>query len=376
MFAKNNSGGVVVKTIVVLVLLAAAGVAVFYNVQKTARVKASERDNAVDAVTGSVLIHADGGMKDLKSEAAGKVVMANIKPGSKFKKDDVLVQLDTTDLDRDISEAKRLYEHARQETKLRREANVDKQLAMEKLENARRLSTFGIVSQDDINALQRALEQIELGLKIADLNEKKAEQDHKILMDRCVTQRERMSIRAPYDGAIEGAMVIESEVIAVGQAVAVIYSSNRVVAAKISEENFGRLKVGQTARLRLLTYGEKEYEASVSELLPTADDAQRFTVYLDVKVDPEQLKPRSTGEVTITVDQRPDQVMIPRRALFDSDKVFVVKDGRAWKRQVEVGYVSLTKVEIRKGVELGEYLIVDELERFRDGARVRVQVIN
>jgi RND family efflux transporter MFP subunit len=365
-----------VKTIVVLVLLAAAGVAVFYNVQKTARVKASERDNAVDAVTGSVLIHADGGMKDLKSEAAGKVVMANIKPGSKFKKDDVLVQLDTTDLDRDISEAKRLYEHARQETKLRREANVDKQLAMEKLENARRLSTFGIVSQDDINALQRALEQIELGLKIADLNEKKAEQDHKILMDRYVTQRERMSIRAPYDGAIEGAMVIESEVIAVGQAVAVIYSSNRVVAAKISEENFGRLKVGQTARLRLLTSGEKEYEASVSELLPTADDAQRFTVYLDVKVDPEQLKPRSTGEVTITVDQRPDQVMIPRRALFDSDKVFVVKDGRAWKRQVEVGYVSLTKVEIRKGVELGEYLIVDELERFRDGARVRVQVIN
>jgi RND family efflux transporter MFP subunit len=165
-------------------------------------------------------------------------------------------------------------------------------------------------------------------------------------------------------------------VIAVGQAVAVIYSSNRVVAAKISEENFGRLKVGQTARLRLLTYGEKEYEASVSELLPTADDAQRFTVYLDVKVDPEQLKPRSTGEVTITVDQRPDQVMIPRRALFDSDKVFVVKDGRAWKRRVEVGYVSLTKVEIRKGVELGEYLIVDELERFRDGARVRVQVIN
>ena len=68
--------------------------------------------------------------------------------------------------------------------------------------------------------------------------------------------------------------------------------------------------------------------------------------------------------------------MIPRRALFDSDKVFVVTNGRAQRRQVEVGYVSLTKVEIRKGVELGEYLIVDELERFRDGQRVRVQVVN
>jgi hypothetical protein len=95
-----------------------------------------------------------------------------------------------------------------------------------------------------------------------------------------------------------------------------------------------------------------------------------------VKVDPEQLKPNSTGEVTITVDQRPNLVMIPRRAVFDSDKVFVVANGRVHKRQVEVGYVSLTKVEIRKGIELGEYVIVDELERFRDGERVRLQVVN
>jgi RND family efflux transporter MFP subunit len=376
MRAKTNSGGVVLKVIVVLVLLTAASVALFYNFQSTARVKASERDNAVDAVTGSVTVQADGGMKDLKSEAAGKVVMANIDPGSKFKQHDVLVQLDTTDLDRDIEEAIRTYEHARQETKLKREANVDKKVATDKLETAKRMLALGTVSQEDVNALQRGLEQIELGLKLADLNEKKAEEDHKLRMERYATQKKRMSIRAPFDGAVQGAYVIESEVINVGQPVAIIYSSKRIVAAKISEENFGRLKVGQTARLRLLTYGSQEYDATVSKLLPTADEAQRFTVYLDVKVDPEQLKPNSTGEVTITVDQRPNQVMIPRRAVFDSDKVFVVANGRVHKRQVEVGYVSLTKVEIRKGIELGEYVIVDELERFRDGERVRLQIVN
>jgi RND family efflux transporter MFP subunit len=379
MLARKNSGGVVLKVVGVLVLLAAAGVAGFYNFQSTARVKAAERDNAVDAVTGSVLIHADGGMKDLKSEASGKVVVANIKPGSKFAKDDVLVQLDTTDLDRDITEAQRTYEHTREETKLRREANVDKKVAAEKLETARRMLALGSVSKDDINALERGLDQIELALKIADLNEKKAVDDHRLRMERYATQRAKMSIRAPYDGAVQGALVIEGEVINVGQPVAVVYSSKRVVAAKISEENFGRLQVGQSARLRLLTYGSQEYEAAVSELLPTADEAQRFTVYLDVKVDPEHLKPNSTGEVTITVDQRPDQVMIPRRALFDGDKVFVVSNGRARRRQVEVGYVSLTKVEIRKGIELGEYVIVESLEgspeNFRDGERVRVQVI-
>ena len=130
----------------------------------------------------------------------------------------------------------------------------------------------------------------------------------------------------------------------------------------------------------MLTYGTQDYDATVSELLPTADEAQRFTVFLDVKVDPEQLNPNSTGEVTITVDQRPDQVMIPRRALFDSDKVFIVKDGRVERRKVEVGYVSLTKVEIRKGIELGEYVVIESLtggpETIRDGQRVRVQLVN
>jgi RND family efflux transporter MFP subunit len=257
---------------------------------------------------------------------------------------------------------------------------VEKKLATEKLETAKRMLGLGAVSQEDINALQRGLEQIELNLKIADLNEAKAVKDHELLMDRYETQKKKMSIRAPFDGAVQGAYVIEREVINVGQPVAIIYSNKRIVAAKISEESFGRLKVGQSARLRLLTYGTKDYDATVSELLPTADEAQRFTVYLDVKVDPEQLKPNSTGEVTITVDQRPNQVMIPRRALFDSDKVFVVKDGRAERRKVEVGYVSLTKVEIRKGVELGEHVVVDSdkggPETIREGQRVRVQLVN
>lgn len=376
MSAPKNKGGVVLKLIVALVLLSAAGFAVFFNLQGTARVKPAGRDTAVDAVTGSVVVHADGGMKELKSEAAGKVVVANIKPGSRFNKGDVLVQLDTTDLDRDIREAKRAYDEARERNKLRREGNVERLVTAEKLDTAKRLLSLGSASQEDVNNLQRALAAIDLNLKLADLDEVKAKNDYDVLMERYTLQRAKMSIVAPFDGAIEGSLVIESELISAGQPVAIIYSSKRVVAAKISEENFGRVRVGQAARLRLLTYGSQNYDAKVSELLPTADDAQRFTVYLDVEVEPEQLKPGSTGEVTITLDQRPNQVMIPRRALFDGNKVLVVTNGRVQRREVEVGYVALNVVEIRKGIEVGEQVIVEGLEGFRDGQRVRVEVVD
>ncbi len=101
--ANPSKGGLLVRIAVVLAVLAAAAFAVVHNLRDTARVKAVNRDTAIEAVTGSVVVQADGGFKELRSEAAGKVTVANIKPGSSFRKCDVHVQLDTTDLERQIA---------------------------------------------------------------------------------------------------------------------------------------------------------------------------------------------------------------------------------------------------------------------------------
>ncbi len=382
MLPKNNQGSVLIRVIVVLVVIAGAAVAFFLSTQRTARVKAASRDTAVDAVTGSVMISADGGYRDLPSEAPGKVVECNIKPGSHFKKGDVLVKLDTTDLQRLKDEANRKYDSDKARAKIILD-NPEKNVATVKLANAKRLFSLGNVSEDDVNTVQRALDAINTKLNLTEFDDKKSDDDYKVAMDGYDLLLKKMEVRAPFDGAIESALTWEGALITVGTPVAKVYSHARIVAAKIGEESFGRLKVGQSARLRLLTYGSRNYDATVSELLPTADDAQRFTVYLDVtdvkvapELLPELLKPGSSGEVTITVGQRPNAVMIQRRGLFDANKVFVVKDGVVQKREVEVGFVALNIVEIRKGIEVGDHVIVDRIEEFRDGQRVRVEVEN
>ncbi len=99
-------------------------------------------------------------------------------------------------------------------------------------------------------------------------------------------------------------------------------------------------------------------------------------MFLDVKVDdPELLKPNSTGEVTITVDAHPNATMIPRRALFDGDKVYVVGGGRIERRKVKAGFLNLTEVEILEGIKVGEPVIVDKLEQYRDGQRVNIEIL-
>jgi membrane fusion protein (multidrug efflux system) len=167
----------------------------------------------------------------------------------------------------------------------------------------------------------------------------------------------------------------EGALIGGNQPVAIVYSNARIVAAKISEEKFGNVKVGQQANLRLLTYGSREFKAKVSKLLPTADETQRFEVWLEVEADPEILLPNSTGEVTITVDERPNALVIPRRALINNDTVYVVENGVVRRRTVKVGYVALNVAEIREGLREGEQVIVDRLDEFRDGQRVNIQVV-
>src|SRR5687767_11577735 len=97
--AQRNNGRALVKVALVLVVLVAAGVWAFQSLRSTARVKVVDRDVAIDAVTGSVSVTADGGYKEIKSEAAGKVVDAQaINKDSRFTKRAPLVQLDTTEL--------------------------------------------------------------------------------------------------------------------------------------------------------------------------------------------------------------------------------------------------------------------------------------
>lgn len=376
---RNNRGRVLPVLGVILVVLAVGGWFVFQNLQATARVKLATRDTAVDAVTGSVTIFADGGVRELKIQVPGKVAKTNIKPGSAFKQGDVLVSLDTRDLERQETEAKRKYDSDKERAKILLENNPEKKVAVEKLETAKRLYKLGSASEDDVKALQRAVDAIDTKYQLTEFDDKKADQDFKVAMQDFELLREKMRIVAPIDGTIEGAHTWDGALVTAGQTLVTVIARARVVAAKIGEESFGRLKVGQAARLRLLTYGSENYDATVSELLPTADDAQRFTVYLDVKIDaerlPELLKPGSTGEVTITIDSRPNAITIPRRALLPGNRAFVVKDGRVQRREVEIGYIALNKVEVRKGIAEGEAVILDELESFRDGQRVRTTVV-
>jgi len=77
--------------------------------------------------------------------------------------------------------------------------------------------------------------------------------------------------------------------------------------------------------------------------------------------------------VSITVGVHENTLTVPRRAVSGSS-VYAVRNGRVELQKVELGYVSLNEVEILSGLKEGEQVIVEQLDRFRPGDHVRVEV--
>ena len=420
MSEKNGSLRLVVKVAVVLALLVALAWLALNNFRATALVASVKRADAVDIVTGSLTVFADKNLQELKSELPGRVVSCEaLDPAKDFKKGDVLVELDATDLQRTKDQAMRDFESAQRRLEVPLLEKADWKAAKEKLDEALRQQKLGNASAADVAKLQgeldtiarlhlprriaaeealakaerylsignaagdqvrdarRALEAIDLELKLADFDRAKGRIDFESGMEAQQRVIDKMKIRAPVDGLVQGVTIAPGSLIAAGAVVATYYQNARIVVGKVSEDNFSKIRVGQLAKVRLQSFGTKEFDAKISKVLPFADaDTQRYTVYLDVAVDSKELIPNGTGEMTITVGEHPNQPLIPRRALTIGNHVYVVKDGRVEKRSVEVGFVGLNLVEVREKLAPGEQVIVENLDEFRDGQRVRTTAID
>ena len=338
-------------------------------VAKVARVKAGV---ALNAVPGSVAVQAEYTM-EVKSEIGGRVLVCNLSPGATVKTGDVLIQLDAADVKLEIERITSDYEAAKKRIQLGSQLIAELANAREDLQNAERANKLGSMSDSDLNRTRRQLQAIEQKIALEEVNNKQLLENYENTLKVKRRQLSKMTVIAPFDGVVSYVDVDarKGALMGGGSIVAKVIANSRTVTAKISEENFAGVRVGQKATVRFLPYGPEMFEAKVTQILPTADPGtQRYVVYLEVKIAPERLRPDITGEVTIVVDEHPSDTLIPRRALF-GNSVYAVKDGRVQLRPVAIGFISLTTVEIREGVASGELVIVDKLDQFRAGDRVR-----
>jgi RND family efflux transporter MFP subunit len=372
---KSGSSSFIIKTIVVLAVLAAIGFWIAQYLRPTAKVETVVSGQAVDAKPGSVTVKEEYA-EQMKSEIAGRVLNKDYKldTGLKVKEGDVLVRLDTGDIDIEIQQAKNELESSKAKVAVGSVSKFALESAESDFNNTERLYKMGQISKSDYEKARRAVETIKQQQQMEDvLNQENLNLDETTLATK-ERAKEKMTILSPFDGEVSAVLAHPGDLIDTGSPIVSLITTTRVVEAKISEEDFANIKVGQRATVIFLPYGEWEYNGTVKKILPTADpETQRHLVDLNITdIEPQKLIPGITGEVSIVVGSHEAKAIIPRRALLN-ESVFVVKDGKVELRRVKPGYEWLTGAEIVEGLEPGEQVIVEDLETFRDGDSVKVQ---
>lgn len=378
MSAKSKKSFFGLKFIVALLVLAGVVGLVAFKSRPVAQVAVVTKGRAVNSVPGTVVIRAEY-EQPLVSEVAGRVIERdfNLDLGKQVKKGDILCRIETADLDIDIEHIESEQDAMKRKVEAGSLTELERQTAREALDQVERMFKLGGVSETDIAKQRRAYKAIEIRVENEKISNQAALDSYvnSLKVKRRIASK--MTIRAQFDGVVSAVFVHPGALIDANTSLATLITISRAVEAKISQENFAGIALGQKAIVRFLGHEGDIYDATTIKILPTAEaETQRYIVHLEVntKGKTDLLVPGLTGEVSIVVGERDAQALVPRRAVF-GNSVYAVEDGRVKRRKIELGYVSLNIVEVIKGLQTGEMVVVEDIDKFREGDRVTTEVV-
>lgn len=188
-----------------------------------------------------------------------------------------------------------------------------------------------------------------------------------------------LTIRAPADGVAYGLPRREGEAVAAGQVVASVTDPDRPqVRVKVDQPDLPRVAEGQHIAITFDGLPDNRWDGKLHTVGRGLRESagREVAEVLGAIRDPEHLLPwNASVNVEVVVVERPSVLLIPRVALRregDRRIVFVLKGGRAERREVTVGAVSSSEAEIESGLAEGEPLILPGTTPVKDGAPVRL----
>lgn len=182
-------------------------------------------------------------------------------------------------------------------------------------------------------------------------------------------------IRAPMAGSISESQVDRGDLVTVGQLLTVLYAPSSEVRFSVPEDYVRRVSLGQAVEVHLAAFPDDFIGATVSFIDPRVDEQTRtFLVKARIEEWDSQLKSGMFATVDLILRSEDDKPVISSEALVATEigyVVYVVENGTAHRRSVEIGLRQPGEVQIVQGLEAGELLVTSGQMRLTDGVEVR-----
>jgi len=186
------------------------------------------------------------------------------------------------------------------------------------------------------------------------------------------------TIVAPVDGVVTAKHIDEGNLIKAGDRIVTIAEMKTVKVVVAVAEQYGRqIIVGTPARIKIDAFGDRVFDAKVYSVYPALDE-QTHTIQVEIRMDNDELllKPGMFARVTLITERKDNVVVIPRDVVLGGKigepYVYVVEDGIAHKRFVDIGIRQADRYEITDGLRAQEKLVVNGMNYLTDQMKVKV----
>jgi len=194
---------------------------------------------------------------------------------------------------------------------------------------------------------------------------------------------EDTQLRAPIAGVVARRLADTGEMIAAGMPVVALMKLHPArVRVGVPEAEIGKVKIGQTARVRVPSLSGREFAAKV-ELVGFAAEPQSrtFPVRLLAPNPSLELRAGMIAEAEIDADARVTVRTVPVEAVWRDPQgathifVYSPQSGRVHARRVRTGRGAGREVEIAEGLNEGDLVVVGGQHKVKDGMRAQAEVL-
>ncbi|MDR3559810.1 MAG: efflux RND transporter periplasmic adaptor subunit [Negativicutes bacterium] len=299
----------------------------------------------------------------LASKVMGTVTSVFVKEGDRVNAGQVLATLEDTDLSARAVAAQAGYREALKAVEI---AGQNRSLAGTTYQRYQQLYNDKAISQQE-------MDQIETQKRVADLELERAQQSSSRAQAEAQVYYGLTQIISPSTGVVTAKKIDLGSTAVPGVPLFTVEDTAAYTfEADVDESLAGRLTVGMPADV-LVSAAGKTVQGIISEIAPSIDPASRkFHIKLEVPGD--GLKSGLYAKIRLPIGTK-EALLLPPGAIVEKGQltgVYVVDDnGVVTYRLVRLGKQVDNKVEIVSGLNPGEKVIVNGVEKAVDGGIVK-----
>lgn len=319
---------------------------------------------------------------NLFSRVDGHIAKIYVDKGDLAKTNQLLIEIDHSDYRHAVNQAKANLTAAKARVSQQDAVVRNATLTHNRMQS---LIKDQFVSQQDLDNAQVAYESA-----AAALDSLRAQvQQMEVALAQAETNLAYSYIRAPFAGYVaERNLDLGSYVSGttagtstMSRGILTLHEIQTVrILIEVVEKDVPLIQVGQKAEVRAEAYPDRIFVGTVTRIVQALNRATRtMTIEVDLPNKDHVLKGGMFARVEILVGAHRNAIQIPLDAvsrLEDSQYVYVVRDEKAHRVPVEIGVREENRVEITKGLDGSEQVIVSGKDLVHDGAPVQTQPMN